>query len=425
MIKLQKALSYIALQLLVFLLIFQPTLFRISISYLSIAIMLMYIIFKRRIPFSTKILKLFTGFFPFLVYLILSTCARLVNAESIHAVDAYIYNLKHVLMSSLFILVSAQFFVILSRHSKYLDLDRIEMAIIGAGLIQTMCCILAVAFPAVHMKFEMLVANNSRNEVISKSVAKYIYRSYCLSGYHYDILGYICSLVTTVCLVKGASEENRKYVVFSFLFLIISVFNARTGLVLSAIAMIIVYFHYAKKKSIDKIVQRLLVGLGLIIICSTILNFLPEYNRQWMNSIIEETKSLFSGGKKAGVYNQILNADIVFPKDLLFGIGAKPESLGFYAKDGSAIDSGYIQGIWRFGLIGLGLLIFGYLFWFYKICFNSDSTKLKCEGVAICLIVLLYYFKTYPITLHGANVIVFSYLGLCFENDSRRVRICK
>lgn len=83
---------------------------------------------------------------------------------------------------------------------------------------------------------------------------------------------------------------------------------------------------------------------------------------------------------------------------------ASPENLKNYV----GIDSGYIQYLWRFGIIGAVLLLTAQFLLFYIAWRSTKKRQAKCILATFPFMILTYLFKLYSWGNFGAAFICFS-----------------
>lgn len=404
-------LKSIALTLFLFVTIYQPPFVRISTSTILMLMMFMYFCWNSMsqgtIRINTKSINILTGFVPFVVYVIINTFIKIGFGDRANR-DAYMENLSKVTNPAIFTIISVLFILTLTKNGDKANTELVMNALIGVVILQLIFNVCGYFVPSVQEIFNDFVKNNSKNEQTIKNVLKYGYRTYGLSGYFCDYIGMLTAFLSTLVFLKGISQKKYLYVFISFATLIIPMFNARTGLILSVVGFCCVLMIYTPKVEGKTRVQWIGVFFLGICVLIVVFFFMPKSMQEWVLSSFLDTNDLINSDEKSGVYGQILNKDWVLPKndELFFGIGGKPEHFNVFAADHSDIDSGYVQCIWRFGLVGTGLLFFGYLHTFGKLIFHTKSTYKRTVGVFFSVFVLLYYFKGLPLALHGFNFLI-------------------
>lgn len=392
-----------------FLAFFLPPLIRVSMTYILMFLMMMYIVrdvLFRHSSFIFGRMRPFYGFIPFVIYLVLTGFYRIICGETTDRV-AYVYNIKHI---AIVIIYLAIFFEFLKRlcglKKSRLTVENVYQAAILAAMIQVVLVVVSYFNRNVQHIFNGFVLRNGLNEITTANVSKFIFRSYGLTGYFLDNFSFIVSGLSVFTLSKGMDENKFSYCIFSFMMTATSVLAARTGIVLSFIGYtVVIIFNLRKLKICDLYKWFFVFCISVALVLIVYSNLAPARKEL----IVEGLSSIhsLSTHEKNGVFSEIFGNDLVFPSNVLIGAGAKPESIGFGDCHGHAIDNGYVQLVWRFGIIGTILLFFGYICFYMSIFKKSKNNTTRCLCVAFPIIIAFYYCKLYPISIHGANLVYF------------------
>ena len=125
-------------------------------------------------------------------------------------------------------------------------------------------------------------------------------------------------------------------------------------------------------------------------------------------------------GQKIGVFTEIFGVDIVYPDNMLLGAGISPERITSL----TGIDSGYIQCLWRYGIIGAVLLWSGYISSAVIAYKNTSPKSNKVILVDLIMIMLIYCFKLFLFNSYANNFLLFFilfYIGLEQECTGNKV----
>ena len=392
----------------VFFAIFHVPISKLSTTYTISAIMaiIAYILSRGKLIVKYNHLSPIMGFVPFLLYIIFS-CLGFAAISSSN-MGIYFSNVTQICAFFFFTIVSTYFLYVLA---KKVGIEMINNYIIAACIIQLLFVVVCLASGSIKNSLLRIIVNNSNNTATVDAISKYSSRVFGFSGYFFDIFGYIMSVLITLIFALSIKRKSLLIFIIAISLIIIPVVNARTGIVLAAIGMAIIATgtnYNIRSIKISKCIKALAIIVSLFA-AILIIRKIPDTLIAWIMSGFDSIIALIFKGERISVFNQILNQDIVFPDNLLFGVGGRPENLGYFAKDGSYIDVGFIQMIWRYGLVGTGLFIFG-LIKFYKCIIKKFDDKLDRRLIyAFFMIFIIYCFKTYPLNIHGANFIILSY----------------
>ena len=376
--------------------IFRPPIVSVEATYLMMALNVVIISIniihvRGLIRVDRAAVELIISFLPFFIYYsILQIFHCIISAGSASIfVDTYIGVIKAL---SYILLTSVATLMIMDRLNFNLTDYIKHIAIVFAA--QLFCVVLAFLIPQVKTFFLSFIYNNlSSDTIISATRRESYFRCYGFADNLFDSLGYIAALAIVIILQYGIEMKKNRIIIFSFILLIIPLLNARTGLLLSAIGMMIVFFLNFEFKKVIKY-----MGLSIIIIIGAYLLYqrLPVEITRWIEIGINATTGLVHG-ESSSVYVEILGEDLVWPSSIILGDGTAPELITSYV----GIDSGYVQCIWRYGLFGTILL-------FYSFCrmFYLGKSRIKYI-LPLFVVFFLYLFKLFGIFNFGSVSIIY------------------
>ena len=431
----EKTISIILLAFFCFFVIFTPPLINgVPMGYLVMLLMLIYIgynllLYGNKYTIKKSSLHFFYGFLPFFIYASICLAFRLMVSHSQNEISAYLINFRKVLASVVYLTLTYLFFKFyLERNNVFTKIDFIKIITV-MGLLQTFLIFLSSINDSIQAAFVDLYLKNSGSDIMAEILQNQnnYKRLVGLSSVPFDALSYLIAGIGLVVFAAGLYYSKRFFLFSSFLIIAASTMAARTGLLLFLIGITIISIGYAKKRG--KINFRVIIKSFFVFIIFASLVFgyyvnMPDERKKSFENGLYSLNVLMTSGETHGVFNQILFADIVLPDDILFGIGARPETLGYLDKTGGYIDNGYIQLIWRFGLLGLFLLMFGHFYYYRKIYKQCEEPFVRSLVIALAASTFLYYIKQYPLSMYGTNVvylIVPLVLSVCkeFNKDNR------
>lgn len=386
--------------------IFMPDIMPISTRILLLMaqflLILWAVVSTKRFRISKRILKILIAFAPFLIYFAYAQCLRVFFDKA----QASIYLSASIETVKPLVYIFIQTFATIALCKKFrVDLHRCIRLMIYAAVLQLLCVLLSLAVPSVRETFLNLTIRYSKSDrmmMVTQKAMNTDKRGYGFANNLFDSLGYIISMLITLTFLEGFASGKKRFILLSVVMLIIPAVNTRTGLILSFLGFFVVFCFYFDFRRIG---SYLLGAAGVALLCLCAYSFLiPKTTQEFIEGGISDTTELIQNQNSSGVYQQILQADIVFPSNMLLGSGASPENLEHYR----GIDSGYIQFLWRFGIIGSLLLLGGEFFLFCVAWRCTKSRQAKCILVAFSAIILMYLFKLYSWTNTGAAFILFT-----------------
>lgn len=396
----------ILLTILLFLGIFMPCLIRVRMQYILIGLGMIYVIWMavnlRVIKLNTTVIKMLSSFVPFYLYYTILVFGKTLSNTS----NASMYTIEYTQALSIALyVITIGIAVALYKQKNGINSNRFYTLIIAVGVLQLFFVIISFVSPSIKAMFNNLTARNSFNENISVWMGRQWYmgwRAYGLAENVFDGFGFVISIIISVVFVYGLSQQKKIITILAWAMLIMPLLNARTGLVLCFISFVYIMFKYLNFK---RAIGYTFLIIALLLLFPILLKFLPEGLQLALSKGMTEIGGLL-GGEKVGVFSEILGADLIYPDDILFGSGASPERLTGMV----GIDSGYIQGLWRFGLIGSILLWGGFFSCFYQAYKITRKKEDRVVIVSIFIIMIAYYFKLYFFNGYANNFLLFFFL---------------
>ena len=389
----------VVLSMLCFIYLFNPrfiaTDLRKVIDIISLCGMLISIIL-RPIRVKNGILKAMRILVIFFIYLLVGLVFHII-LDSNNTV-AYLNNVYDVLSVFTRCFIVSIFFWRIIRKKKYKWNDMLDIIILS-GFMQLICVVLAFLFPQIKTLFNGFTIANSKSDYVAFSTKYNPYRSYGLGENLFDSFGYVTALIILLTFIEGMHRRNVKLVVLSGVMVIMPLLNARTGVVLALIGFFIAFIRYTKKSLIQSL-KILLFAFGAMIVGAFFFKYIPESTQEWITDGTKSINDLLFKHKTTGVFG-VLSNQFILPENLLFGEFGSPEMLGL-----GHSDIGYIQCIWRYGIVGTILLFWGYvnLSTYQNRITNND--RMKTFSICFNIILFVYLYKMFPFTNLGATLIL-------------------
>lgn len=383
-----------------FLAVFTPALPYVSSKFIvliiSLSICAIDAVERKTLILHKKIIMGVLAFVPFLlVFYILQVYHY---ASDIYHRSVYMRELVLTSRTVIYGIIFCITFSIIIRRRDYTLSDIFKLFTL-TGILQLLCVAVAFFFPSFREAIFSMNIKYSGSQVLANAYTNFTNnRGYGLSSNLFDSFGYLISILIFFTFLKGISERDYKYMVLSLIMLIMPLMNARTGVLLSIISFCVVFSFYFQPR---KIIRYVFVGVLVLIVACNTLPKLPMWD--WILTGYNQTKLLVvEHDMSSGVYSQIFKADIVIPPHIWLGMGGSPESLSSF----SGIDSGYIQCLWRYGIIGSILFLFAYFLLFVIACWKTER-RIRCLGTGIVLIFIVYLFKLFSLSNFGSVFLIF------------------
>ncbi len=388
-----------------FLYVFQPAFLPIKmvqfLTVFNIVGILFFCASSRKLVISKDISKTIKGYAPFLLYVVVSIPAHLLFGTS---GDAILANIINLVLMMVYLITALLFLMGLYKRHGY-SLIRFDEALIIICIIQLVCVIVAYLFPGIREFFNGFTLRNSNETLYINALNLYQGRSYGLAENLFDGLGCISALIISLAFCKGLEKKNTKLNIISIVMMIIPLLNSRTGLIMAIIGVLLSLLFYQDNKHRMRTILYIILVILIAIAFVYGYQYLPEETKKWFGRGLNETLVLLKEGRLTGVYEELLVNDFIIPDRVLIGMGASPEMLGF-----GNVDNGYVQFLWRYGLIGIIMFLVPYISMFLRVKKQSRNMNTKCICIVFIVLFFVYMFKMLPINNSAINFITFGYV---------------
>lgn len=392
--------------LLLFLVIYNPP-FKAGLSFTTIAVIISVIICF----FCGKEFRFFIGtrgissvikcFFAFMIYDIFFSVFFYLTERN----DLILNSCFRDILSHISICMLSAGLVVFALKNKW-SASRFCHTYIIAGVYQAILGVVCLVSPDVKSFFSSMIIANSSSSKISSSVEYWAgVRNFGFASTLYDIFGMAMSLLAVLSIAQGL-KTDKKYYILAALISLVAVINSRTSFFLITVGAIIMILSHKNKIITTKwLVQRasfFAIAIAFVFGGMTwLLGNASTDQLEWMATALTDSQSMVEG-REEGFYDTLFNRFIIFPSDfasLLFGTGmTSADAINHNS------DVGYIQYIWKHGLLGSFLLYYIY----YKL---FKSAKLKQQWpystfvIALSAMVLVYLVKLTCLGYSMASVI--------------------
>lgn len=189
-----------------------------------------------------------------------------------------------------------------------------------------------------------------------------------------DMFGYGVGVATALIPTIAFQKKNKWLLLIIPCFLLLAFFNARTGLIIGLLGLIIGMigaFYFASRKQKKTIGRLLIVGVVAIFAIMSVLKTYQPKTYYWLfhdfNSITKFIATQETKAPKTDTASTLFSDDFWrLPSDLpslIFGTGHSV----YGVKDHPHSDVGYINDIWLMGIVGvlLSMGLFMYILWLF------------------------------------------------------------
>lgn len=410
-----------------FIYIFSPPIVkntRLILDIINIFIVVACVIYKGKINIPPYLKLTILPFVPFLIYVWLNSFYFVLveKPESLIAYENIDYFRTAFLPIYIWLRLMALCFVLqLLKHKIKINIDTFADCVLMAGIFQFVCVILAFLIPGVRDLFLQIISANTDGNV-QKSIFDLFdndKRAYGFSDNLFDSIGYIVSLISTIAFIKTVSRSSVKYFIIFVCTVFIVLVNTRTGLLLDMITVFLVAIFYGRKNIVKSIIEFIIALIVMLLVGTFVISQLPESTLSWTSEGMEAVYTLIFEQEYSGIFLTFYLKHLNFPNDIIFGDGAIPDSMYY-----NVSDIGYVQCIWRYGLVGTILLMVGILYFFYSSYKeNSGNKEIQCFVLCTATIFFVYLIKLFSLYNLGGYAVFLPIIIMSFVNkDNDKVR---
>ncbi len=267
--------------------------------------------------------------------------------------------------------------------------------IIGLGIIQSLSAISMIFIPALrNVAYNIFYKGSTEiNRYISESRIYGI----CDGNYTYS-LQVLTSFIALFSFCFAYFYKEKKYYFYSFVILVTTLLNGRTGLLIFmiGIAYLLIREMIYSKKFFSNLKIIFLIAIAIAVICSFVIIFLPNTVRL-MNHAVNDIYSFVTEddyNTETGYLVDMIKVPDSFT-DKIFGAGYR-----IYGRAGIdygctlASDIGFINDIFMAGIFSVALLYNSFLFLIFNIKnVNYNSKFEKVTSIIILIAMILSNVK--------------------------------
>ena len=413
----------VLLALYLFFLMFQPPIIPMNTIYFWGAFtIVLYVLQKKRLGFKLLINAEMIEIYR--IFLFLAGYIMVISVIDVLANDQLLINNRLRCINQLIVLSAIEFICIaffLNKCEYYkLDYNEVVSVIAIVGIMQGLCSIAAYASPQIRFFF---LKNNGD---LFKNLYVLERRGYGFSNILLDTYGYGMGLIAGAVLLANNKVFWKKVIVF--LFCSISVLlNARTGIVVIALAIIAYLFQ---SNTIKHFFIKGIMAIGVIfIIWGYVLPLFEQFllssssqNMRWIGAGIHEMTNLIKGSSTINDVNFLSSFHHLPDSALTWLFGSGHNVYGIYQDIGFHSDVGYINYLWEFGVIGTIVLVYG----IYRLYSSAYKLAAGKEKFVVLFLAVSYIVVLFKAILIGYNPgVVVNYIMLYAIIYYKKKAICQ
>lgn len=334
----------------------------------------------------------------------------------------YNYFINFYSLSLVFVFtIICSLYLLLNCKVNKIDFNELINLIIISGLIQSFLAILALLSSDIKTFFvNVMYKNTGDNLLIHKYNVER--RFFGFANNMLDSYGFGTGVIAALPLYVSLKNNKIWLLAIPFL-LMVPLLNSRTGLVVFGISVVIYFIYIFKNNLFDKFKKIIPIALGFIALL-TISVFL--FNPATIDWIIRDFSSFFTN--KFGTFNVLFSKKFWKLPDflgLVIGKGYNVAGFGGMTKVlGFSSDVGYINEIWKTGIIGL-LLMINIFIRLTKCMFSSSEKENRFLIAFLTISIILCNVKFYVINCSlGMTIYIILVLNdmLIFKKQKNKLK---
>lgn len=309
----------------------------------------------------------------------------------------------------IFILKTLTFIGIFTLLDKYYHRNKFDF-LINIFFFQSLICFCMLIFPFLKEIANCLYINNFPGYYSSPQLGIVETRIYGIASDYTFSLSISMALVSLYSLILYFKKKKMNYLIKSLFILTASMLNGRTGFFIFLLCTFIIIVYNIRVHNFEKInliKKKFFILSSLFIMILIMLTFVDSSWINWFKSSFIEIGSLLTG-KKIGVFDA-LNKAFFLPSglNLIFGVGGKVYGELGLQLVGRMSDIGYVNDIFRGGLI-YALFAYGaYCYIIYQAIKKSEIENMSALNNDSLLLISSFIF-----------ILVSNYKGEAFSGSS-------
>jgi len=285
-----------------------------------------------------------------------------------------------------------------------------------AGLIQSTIAIVALVNNQIKQMLVSLMYKNTQDPLLNTPwiVER---RFYGFANSMLDLFGFGMGILAGASLYVKNKHFSKNVIIFCLL-LIPAVLNARTGLLMAGLGIIFYCVYLLSSLKITKLLMLAVGGFLCLVALTFSLNKYAPSTLSWvLNDVGSFTATSSLDRSTQGTANTLFSANFWAMPDtigLMMGTGHT-----LYQADGfRQSDVGFVNDIWRTGVVGTLLLYILFVIFIRNGSRSSSSKELRYIQIYFGICMLLFLIKG-NIWVYSPGMIIIMSLAGSISNSSK------
>lgn len=315
----------------------------------------------------------------------------------------YFISLYSILLVVICVPVCALYIILYCRR-RNISFDYLIKAIIIAGLIQSSIAIFALIFPWFKSVLLDIMYFNT-GEILYVHEYSITRRFFGFANGLLDSFGFGTGLIALLPFYYSIRNSKKWLISVPFL-LLLPFLNSRTGLVVFLVGFIVFIVYIIKNKKVKEYANIFITVIAITLVCVLIVSLFNNATIEW---ITRDLKSFFDS--KASGTARTLFGDYFWrlPSDAIGLLMGKSVTVAAYGgvKDAFKFtsDVGYINEIWKTGLVGL-VIMSTFLYLFIRKIIDKIRVDYKYFVISLIPILLVVSIKFYALCCNPGTTII-------------------
>lgn len=293
-----------------------------------------------------------------------------------------------------------------------LEITRHELIkfFIYAGLIQFAIAMFALVNPAFR-EWTIKMMTKETNAGLMSTPWLLERRFYGLSNNLLDLFGFGMGIIAAMTLFYASAEDKKKFLLATPLLLVVSVLNSRTGILIFAIGLIVWFIGLIVLKKI-KITKIILYSVSAILVTILGIQLISHFSPHTLDWIQKDFKSFIDPNATDGTATEIYSDNFwALPEgyQVLVGSGHNASAYSSYrVEDQVHTDNGYVNEIWKVGIIGLIVYMLLNFFIIKQSYVNENERLYKIMYIFFGISMVVFLVKGSLVGYNPGNVIIYT-----------------
>ena len=346
----------------------------------------------------------------------------------------YVINCYSFVLNFIMTIICAIYFVFKMDELKFNINDFIRV-VIEAGLIQLIICICTLINPSFKQwTLDKMMKDSNKKLLSTPWILER--RFYGFSNNLLDLFGFGMGIISFLPIVQAELTQKKYLIIFTPLLVIISFLNARTGIVILIIGVLLFIIYKFINKKIN-LVKILIGGIISFIVLLVVYKLVYTYSYNTISWVINDFLSFTEKSNNTGTADQLFSNTfwtLPDPLKLLFGAGHSVSGYNENIINSKTNDSlksskyirsdvGYINEIWKVGLIGC--FIYLYVHHYMIKCMKSNERRkiLRLLFDFFEISILVFMIKGSTMGYNPGNVVIYTMAMLYIYNSKKETNI--